>query len=89
MTQVEIIARHYGKDEQGRQTTEELAELIVAINKLHRNNNNIDGLIEELADVSLMIEQMIYLYDCEDEVTKIKIQKIKRQIERINRERKE
>ena len=85
MTDVEVIARHYGTDEQSRQTIEEMGELIVALNKVHRHysNENIQNVIEELADVPLMVEQMIYLYDCEQEVKSIKRQKVKRQLERM------
>jgi NTP pyrophosphatase (non-canonical NTP hydrolase) len=82
---VEVIERHYGTDEQSRQTIEEMGELIVALNKVHRHysNENIQNVIEELADVSLMVDQMIYLYDCENEVKNIKRQKVERQLERM------
>ena len=72
-------------DEQSRQTIEEMGELIVALNKVHRHysNDNIQNVIEELADVSLMVDQMIYLYDCEQEVKSIKRQKVERQLERM------
>ena len=85
MTDVEVIARNYGTDEQSRQTIEEMGELIVALNKVHRHysNENIQNVIEELADVSLMVDQMIYLYDCENEVKNIKRQKVERQLERM------
>jgi NTP pyrophosphatase (non-canonical NTP hydrolase) len=85
VTDVEVIARRYGTDEQSRQTIEEMGELIVALNKVHRHysNENIANVIEELADVSLMVDQMIYLYDCENEVKNIKRQKVKRQLERM------
>ena len=64
---------------------EEMGELIVALNKVHRHysNENIQNVIEELADVSLMVDQMIYLYDCENEVKNIKRQKVERQLERM------
>lgn len=62
----EAIAK-YGEDEQMRIAQEECAELIQAISKYHRAQSNPDGryfsrardnLIEEIADVSIMIDQL-------------------------------
>ena len=54
------IANHYGTDSQMRQTQEEAAELIVAISKYERFKTDQckEALIEEMADVLLMIEQL-------------------------------
>ena len=62
----EAIAK-YGEDEQMRIAQEECAELIQAISKYHRAQSNPDGrylerakdnLIEEIADVSIMVDQL-------------------------------
>lgn len=44
--------KHYGLKVQKQQFIQELAELIVALTK-----NDIDNLIEEMADVQVMIDQ--------------------------------
>lgn len=70
------IAYNYGYESQSRQCIEEMAELTQAINKLWRANKNgqstqkseeecLDNLIEELADVQIMIWQLEYLIGCD------------------------
>ena len=85
MTDIEKIALHYGFNSQARQTIEEMAELTVALSKMHRkyNKENLDNIIEELADVQIMIEQMMYLTSSKNDVEQIMEQKIKRQLERM------
>ena len=74
------------------QCIEEMGELIVAINKYKRkvihgeydqNNEIVANLIEEIADVSMCIEQMKYFVGEEkvDEVFEKKMQKFLGQIE--------
>ena len=69
------IADNYGYDSQSCQMQEEAAELIQAINKLRRaqgegqsckisEHEAKHNLIEELADVEVMIRQLVYLLDC-------------------------
>lgn len=86
------IAHYYGADSQLDQTIEELAELTVAIRKFKRNRgNNITDkvsllyhLAEEIADVEIMTEQLKYLLPfVEEDVEKIKVEKLDRQIKRI------
>lgn len=85
MTDIEKIALHYGFDSQSRQTIEEMAELTVALSKMHReySKDNLDNIIEELADVQIMIEQMMYLTSSKNDVKQIMEQKIKRQLARM------
>ena len=94
-----VIAKHYGYESQSRQLIEEIAELTVAINKLWRverfcdrkNIMDVKGfsypevkeIIGEIADVEIMISQIKYLLDCQDEVEQEKEGKILRQLERI------
>ena len=47
----------WGVDSQLNQAIEECAELIQAINKFRRNNDR-DNLLEEIADVEIMIGQL-------------------------------
>ena len=96
------IANHYDYESQSRQLIEEMAELTVAINKLWRaerfcdRKNIIDvkgfsypetkGIIGEIADVEIMLSQIKYLLDCQDEVEQEKERKILRQLERMKEE---
>lgn len=85
------IAKHYGLQIQENQLIEEMAELTQAICKINRDGcNNIsyfENLIEEIADVKLVLSQVIMLLKCEQEVQKIINQKIERTIERIGKKR--
>lgn len=73
------IFRHYGKENQKKQLTQELAELIVAITK-----NDTDNFIEELADVQVMIDQFTLMYpDLFQKLLETKHYKAERQIKRI------
>ena len=81
-----MIAEHYGKEPQMGVAQEECAELIQAISKIRRKGTNTETmrhLAEEIADVQIMCEQLIFLYDIEPEVTAHYFGKLKRQLERI------
>ena len=75
---IQKIADYYGLDNQIDKTIEECAELIQALAKLESRENT----IEEIADVQIMLKQMLYLLDCEKEVEKVMEYKINRQLER-------
>ena len=76
---IQKIAEYYGLDNQLNKTIEECAELIQALVKLESRENT----IEEIADVQIMLKQMLYLLDCEKEVEKVMEYKINRQLERM------
>lgn len=89
------IANYYGRATQSRQCIEECAELIQAINKWDRAQSSGDpekvkkavgSIVEEIADVRIMLDQLIYLYGCSEEVDKMMDGKINRQIVRIGME---
>lgn len=83
--QLSMIARHYGYKVQARQAIEEMAELTQAICKIERygfQEDYTDNLIEELADVSIMVEQLKILVGSPSVTKKMK-SKIARQIKRI------
>lgn len=94
---IEKIADHYGYEPQSRQLIEEMAELTQAINKLWRierksykdiyDEVSIDvykeNLVEEIADVQIMLWQMLYLLEAQGNVEPIIEQKIARQLERM------
>lgn len=77
-----IILKHYGIKNQKQQFIQELAELIVALTK-----NDIDNLIEEMADVQVMIDQFtINDVDLDLKMQEIQLAKVRRQLERIKNE---
>lgn len=86
-----IIASHYGVNAQSMQTCEECAELIQAVSKLTRGVTEIRilSLVEEIADVRIMMSQMMQFYGIpETEITLLVEKKLERQLERIKGEQK-
>lgn len=85
--EIRQIADHYGLNNQMMQAIEEMGELTQAIVKVYRNglDNERDSLIEELADVEIMIEQLDYLLG-DNQIEKVKAYKINRQMNRIAQE---
>ena len=83
------IINHYGVAKQLDMCIEECAELIQAISKFKRKESNetVKNLIEEMADVSIMLSQLSIIFD-NDELSKIMGEKVKRQLERIKNESK-
>lgn len=87
-----VIASHYGYEAQARQLIGEMAELTVALNKQWRGKQRYmpcdltvarQNVIEEIADVENVLEQIKYLMDCEYEVFKEKMDKVDRTMERM------
>lgn len=97
MTEQEIneaigeIAEHYGAKAQTLQLCEECGELIQAVSKLTRGVNEIRilSLVEEIADVRIMMSQMMQFYGIpETEIALLVEKKLERQLERIKGEKK-
>lgn len=73
------------------QTIEEMAELTVAIRKFWRYsgydaetiNALKENIVEEIADVGIMLDQLKILFDVETEVSVIRAEKLLRQKERM------
>lgn len=83
------IADHYGLRAQSLKLIEEMAELTQSLSKLLIDpyDEGIDENVEEeVADVNIMLKQLIYLCSIEDKVNKIMHQKITRQLERMKNE---
>ena len=92
------IADKNGFNEASRQLFEECSELIVAVNKYYRAlelydieyetaflDISKDDIAEEIADVTIMLEQIKYLLQISDsDIEQIIDQKLNRQLERIN-----
>lgn len=91
---IQRIAYYYGLDNQIDKTIEECTELIQALSKCKEKEiseqekvERRKHAIEELADVKIMTEQMIKLFDCKEEVVREMKYKINRQLERIKKEK--
>lgn len=84
---LKMIADHYGKDHQLLKLAEECGELQTAIARfiLDPNANNYKNLIEEMADVRNVAQQIEYLLDVEMEVDTAQANKILRQLKRIGK----
>lgn len=82
---VERIADHFGLESQKLKTVEECSELIQAI-----ENEDFENIVEEIADVLIMVRQLIYLYDIKENVNEMIKIKIQRTLNRykINEDRK-
>ena len=88
---IAIIATHYGAKAQSLQLCEECGELIQAVSKLTRGvtEMRISGLAEEIADVRIMMSQMMQFYGIpETEIALLVERKLQRQLERIKEETK-
>ncbi len=95
---IELIADHYGKENQLQKMNEELQELDFALDRyinlfvyepnlysIHEKVTAADNLIEEMADVDIMIKQILYLLggDADTEFEHIRDGKLRRQLGRI------
>lgn len=76
----------YGSENQTRMVFEEMAELQKELCKSLRGEDNIEAIAEEIADVQIMLAQMIMLYDCAGMVEQQKHKKINRLKERLENE---
>lgn len=90
-------AKYYGYEAQSNQLVEECAELIQAVSKYRRAKAGagqplaedkkavaLENLIEEIADVEIMLEQIKYLLQIpEDELEAVKLFKVNRTRERM------
>ena len=93
------IAKHYGLEAQMQQLIEEMAELTQAICKHKRKNGEgqpindaitarhvEENLIEELADVRLVLDQVILLLGCDKDIQQVENKKVERTLGRIGEE---
>lgn len=79
------IIKKYGKQKQVGQAIEEMAELIVELNKnINRKKDNKTEIILEIADVQIMLAQLVLIYDIDPEKLQGAVEyKLLRQKERI------
>ena len=77
MNTYERALKTWGKEPQMLQVIEEMSELTKEILKnVNRHKDNISELIEETADVEIMLEQLKYCYNIRKEVEDYKAQKL-------------
>jgi NTP pyrophosphatase (non-canonical NTP hydrolase) len=81
------IANYYGIDNQILIAIEEMSELTKELCKYERKFHREREIAEELADVSIMVEQLIDLFGVERNVSEIIDYKLNRQLRRIDNER--
>lgn len=81
------IVETYGSDKQEDMVIEECSELIKAILKFRRSNTKNEDLreavIDEIADVSIMVAQLQIIFGCMSETEERIAYKIDRQMNRI------
>lgn len=73
----------YGKESQMRMCIEEMAELTKELCKNLRYGDNRNAIVEEIADVEIMLEQMQILFNAEHDVVAMKYGKLERLKERM------
>lgn len=78
----DAIAR-FGRQAQHAMAIEECAELIVALSHISRDRIPVSELAGEIADVQIMLEQLVIMYDCSNAVEAIKRQKLARLARRL------
>lgn len=82
MIDIENLCRQavekFGADSQTMIAIEEMAELQKELCKHSRGRNNYYNIAEEIADVQIMLEQMIILHDCRETVEDWKFAKLMR-----------
>lgn len=78
--------RHYGYDHQIMVAVEEMGELLQALSKFKRHEGDINNIIEEIADVEIMMQQLCLMFECYEEVVAVRRQKIERLKKRLEDE---
>ena len=81
----EEALRLWGIEDQIFMLMEETSELVNAICKLRRGRVELPDVVTELADVSIMVEQMILAFDVESAFVEEKARKIERLKERLKK----
>ena len=82
------IADHYGSVKQARKLIEEMSELTQAICKYldadePEQNEKLEHVYEEMADVRILWEQLAYLFKANDKIDEISKSKINRTLLRL------
>ena len=73
----------FGKEAQLIMAMEEMSELIQALSKNIRGADNVDNIAEEIADVEIMILQLIEIFNCVESETDWYMKKLQRLNEKV------
>lgn len=84
---IKQIAGHYGSSHQQRQCIEELTELSLALQQYRKGKATIYDIASEIADVQIMLQQMMFFFGLSSKVEETTEFKINRQLKRIEREK--
>lgn len=74
----ETALKTWGADTQTVMVFEEMSELQKELCKHAGGKNNIEEIAEEIADVQIMLAQMMILHGCEDAVKEYRRSKVER-----------
>lgn len=83
-TTYRVAIRKFGIDAQVLMAIEEMSELTKEICKIPRGKKNLEALADEIADVTIMLEQLRLIYDLNDAVCEHMDMKIRRLQERLS-----
>lgn len=76
------LIQKFGVENQCVVAVEELSELQKEVCKMLRKIGNVHNLAEEIADIQIILEQLVLIHNCESEVVLLKQQKLQRVCER-------
>lgn len=83
MTKIKKIAKYFGSYEQTKKLLEETIELKEALQEYLEHKGNFAHVLEEIVDVNVVSEQIVYLYNKNKEFKKVKKFKINRTLKRF------
>lgn len=72
------LIEKYGENMQCIVAMEEMAELQKELSKAIRGKQDINHIIEEIADVEIMLEQLKLIFRCENAVQEYKLSKLEK-----------
>jgi NTP pyrophosphatase (non-canonical NTP hydrolase) len=78
----------FGPDSRMSQTIEECAELIVEINKIRHGQGSVEAVAGEIADVTIVLMQMCFMFPGVPEIVQQKLERLARTIETAKRGKK-
>lgn len=84
---LELALSTYGPRLQTLVAIEEMSELQKELVKHERGADNVPHIAEEIADVLIMLDQMMLLYSCKESVKRYRDEKIERLAERLKEDK--
>lgn len=73
----------FGKELQITMAIEEMSKLQKELCKRYRGRDNVEAIAEGIADVQIMLQQLVILFDCKETVDKYRQYKLERLAGRI------